>query len=365
MKKKILVNITTGLTPTGGLTTVMMNYYRVLDKSRVEIDFCSTNDVPSILLQELRDNGSQYFKLPPRSHIIAYMAALTKRSKGYDIVHIHANSATAVLELLSAKWSKVPCRIVHNHSSRCQCKLMSNSVMWLYRKLYTCAVACSEEAGNWLYGKGKFTILRNAIYVDRFVFNPDKRVEVRRTWGISDDEVLIGHVGKFMDAKNHPFLLELFAKYHERTPKARLMLVGDGELRDEVERAIRENNVSDSVILAGLRQDIPDLLQAFDLFVFPSIYEGMPLSVVEAQASGLPCVVSDAVTPLINIGRDVVQLPLAKGTDYWCDYLCNTHYGLSRRSRCEQNYELITKAGYNIKTEANNLLRLYGVECER
>lgn len=270
MKKRILVNITTGLTPTGGLTTVMMNYYRVLDKSRVAIDFCSTNDVPPVLLQELHSNGSKYFKLPPRIHVLAYMAALTRRSKGYDIVHIHANSATAVIELLAAKWANVQCRMVHNHNSRCQHKMLSNCVLWLYKRLYTYAVACSEEAGNWLYGKGNFTILRNAISVDRFVFNPDKRAEVRRTWGISEGEILIGHVGKFMDAKNHPFLLELFAKYHARTPNAKLMLVGDGKLRDEVERAIRENNVGDSVILAGLRQDIPELLQAFDLFVFPS-----------------------------------------------------------------------------------------------
>lgn len=111
--------------------------------------------------------------------------------------------------------------------------------------------------------------------------------------------------------------------------------------------------------MAGLRSDISDVLQAIDIFLFPSIYEGMPLSVVEAQASGLPCIISDAVTKMVNIGEDVIQLPLSKGADYWAEYLGNVKYELSRQERCERNTELITKAGYNIETEAENLMKIY------
>ena len=170
---------------------------------------------------------------------------------------------------------------------------------------------------------------------------------------------MIGHIGKFMEAKNHSFLIEVFAKYHALQPKSKLLLIGDGELRHLVEAAIDKNKVNDCVILAGLRSDIPELLQAMDIFLFPSIYEGMPLSVVEAQASGLPCIISDAVTKMVNIGEDVIQLPLSKGADYWAEYLGNVKYELSRQERCERNTELITKAGYNIETEVENLMRIY------
>lgn len=119
---------------------------------------------------------------------------------------------------------------------------------------------------------------------------------MRCVFGFKDDEYVVGHIGIFMEAKNHSFLIEVFAKYHALQPKSKLLLIGDGELRHLVEAAIDKNKVNDCVILAGLRSDIPDVLQAIDIFLFPSIYEGMPLSVVEAQASGLPCIISDAVT---------------------------------------------------------------------
>ena len=192
-----------------------------------------------------------------------------------------------------------------------------------------------------------------------FKFDVVKRLIMRHNFGFGDDEYVIGHIGKFMEAKNHSFLIEVFAKYHALQPKSKLLLIGDGELRHLVEAAIDKNKVNDCVILAGLRSDIPDVLQAIDIFLFPSIYEGMPLSVVEAQASGLPCIISDAVTKMVNIGEDVIQLPLSKGADYWAEYLGNVKYELSRQERCERNTELITKAGYNIETEAENLMRIY------
>lgn len=357
--KNILVVITTAFTSAGWLTTVMMNYYRMMNKEEVKIDFASTNNPPQMLLDEIHASGSEYYQLPDRKNVLAYFFALKQLCRGYDAIHVHANSATAVIELQAAMWAGIKIRIIHNHNSRCRHNILSRLFLLLYRCSFTQAIACSNEAGEWLYGREGFIILRNAINSKRFKFDEVKRLTMRSDFGINDDEIVIGHVGKFVEAKNHSFLIEVFAKYHALQPKSKLLLIGDGELRHLVEAAIDKNKVNDCVILAGLRSDIPELLQAMDIFLFPSIYEGMPLSMVEAQASGLPCIISDAVTKMVNIGEDVIQLPLSKGADYWAEYLGNIKYELSRQERCERNFKLITKAGYNIETEAENLMKIY------
>ena len=357
--KNILVVITTAFVPTGGLTTVMMNYYRMMNKEEVKIDFASTNNPPQVLLDEIHASGSEYCQLPDRKNVLAYFFALKKLCRGYDGMHVNDNSDMALMQLHAAIWAGINIRIIDNHSSRSQHNLLNQLFLSLYRRSFTQAVACSDEAGEWLYGKNGFITLRNAINAKRFKFDVVKRLIMRHNFGFGDDEYVIGHIGKFMEAKNHPFLIEVFTKYHALQPKSKLLLIGDGELRHLVEAAIDKNKVNDCVILAGLRSDIPDVLQAIDIFLFPSIYEGMPLSVVEAQASGLPCIISDAVTKMVNIGEDVIQLPLSKGADYWAEYLGNVKYELSRQERCERNTELITKAGYNIETEAENLMRIY------
>ena len=362
MKEKVLI-VNTGGLGIGGITTHMLNYISVINRNKnYEIDVVATVLENQNIVDKFKSLGCGIIHLPHRQkQLLSYIMTLFRvMYKGnYDVVHIHGNSATAVLELQVAKWAGIKVRIIHNHTSCCQHKILNKLLLPEYRCSFTQAVACSNEAGKWLYGEGRFIILRNAINVRCFAFNVEKRMAMRHTLGFVDDEYVIGHIGAFMEAKNHPFLIEVFAKYHALHPNSRLLLIGDGELRPLAETAIDKNKVNDCVVLAGLRSDIPDVLQAMDIFLFPSIYEGMPLSVVEAQASGLPCIVSDAVTKLINIGEDVVQLSLNKGTDYWAEYLSNVNYQLSRQERCERNIELITQAGYNIETEAENLMKIY------
>ena len=173
------------------------------------------------------------------------------------------------------------------------------------------------------------------------------------------DDFVVGHIGKFMDAKNHEFLIKVFAAYHSNHPHTKLMLVGDGAWRSKVEGWVAQSGCADSIILAGLRSDIPAIVQAFDVFVFPSIYEGLPLTTLEAQASGLPCVISSNVTEAVNIGRDVVMKDLADGIDSWATAIDYFDYSLSREERSCQNQKLITDAHFNIKSEANKLLNIY------
>lgn len=359
--KRVLVVITTAFVRTGGLTSVMMNYWRAMDKTGLSFDFASTNQVDDLLNEEIAKEGCRYYQLPPRNHILGYFNALRKLCKGYDIVHVHANSATSVIELLAAKMAGVPKRIHHNHTSKTQHPFLNKVLSPIFKQSYTDAVACSDAAGEWLFGKGKYTVLPNAIDIDKFKYNPAERNRIRQEFGIEDDEFVVGHIGKFMDAKNHEFLIKVFAKYHSKSPKSRLLLVGDGEWRPKIEGWVANSGCPEAIVLAGLRSDIPAIIQAFDIFVFPSVYEGLPLTTLEAQASGLPCIISSNVTKDVCIGRDVMMKDLSDGVDGWAEMLDKFDKSISREERCEENYKLITDDHFNIKREADELLNFYSL----
>ena len=351
--KRILVIITTAFTATGGLASVMLNYYRSLDKKGLQIDFASTNTITPDLNDEIQKNGSKYYQLPKRKNIIRYWKAVKCLSRNYDVVHLHANRSTAVIELSAAKNAGVPKRIHHNHTSKTQHPFINAVLHPFFMHSFTDAIACSQLAGDWLFGKNNYKILRNAINIAKFEYNNDVRVLIRNEFGIKEEDFVVGHIGKFMDAKNHEFLIKVFAEYHLKHPNSKLLLVGDGEWRSKVESWVADSGCADSIILAGLRTDIPAIVQAMDVFVFPSIYEGMPLTVLEAQASGLPCLISS------NVTSDVKMKDLADGVKDWADSIDSFDYAISREVRCHNNYELITKAGYNIENEANELLKIY------
>jgi len=357
--RRILVVFTTAFVRTGGLTSVMMNYWRTMDKNGLCFDFASTNKIEKLLYEEISKEGCRYYQLPPRKSVLNYFYALRKLCKGYDVVHVHANSATSVIELMAAKKAGVPRRIHHNHNSRTSYPYLNKLLHPLFVHSFTDAVACSDEAGEWLFGKGNYVVLPNAINVDKFRANPTVRKRVRKEFGIRDDEFVVGHIGKFVNAKNHKFLIDIFDKYHSIHPKSKLLLVGDGILRPQIEKWVGESSCTNSIILAGLRSDIPAMVQAFDVFVFPSIFEGLPLSVLEAQSSGLPCIISTNVSDGVNVGSDVIMKDLADGAKSWAEAIDKFNRGISREERCEQNYKLITEAHFNIKSEADKLKKIY------
>lgn len=357
--KRILVVITTAFVKTGGLASVMLNYWRALDKTGFIFDFASTNIIEDSLNYEISKEGSKYYQLPKRRNIPAYFNSLRNLCIGYDIIHVHANSATSIIELIAAKKSGISKRIHHNHTSKTRYPILNKIIHPLFLHSYTDAIACSEVAGNWLFGKGNFNILPNAIDLEKYRFSEKTRNLIRAEFGIKKEEFLVGHIGKFMDAKNHNFLIKVFSSYHSKHPKSKLMLVGDGEWRNKIERWVSESGCSDSIILTGLRSDINKIVQAFDVFVFPSIFEGLPLSVLEAQSSGLPCLISSNVADAVNVGRDVVMKDLSDGEDSWADAIEKFDYSMSREERSEINYKLLTKAHFNIITESNKLLQIY------
>ncbi len=303
-ERKILIIITTGFVPWGGLTTVAMNYYRAMDKSGLQIDFASCNKAAQSLAEELEQNSSKYIQLPDRQkHVMKYMSVLYSRLKKehYDVVHIHGNSATMAIDLLPAWLAGVKKRIVHVHNIRNQHEKLGKLLSPFMNSFLTDRLAVSKEAGGYLYGKEPFCILNNAIDVEHYRYNQELRKKCRETWGIPTDAFVVGTVGKMNAQKNQMFLLEVFAGVLKTMPDTKLLIVGDGELREELVRKAQLLGVEGSCILAGMQEDVAEFLSAMDVFVFPSIYEGISLALVEAQASGMNCYYTNSLT-----GRGII-----------------------------------------------------------
>lgn len=301
--KRVLNIITTSYVPYGGLTTVAMNYYRNIDHSAFQIDFASTNECPQILEEELRANNSRYYKLPNRTTSpLSYMKKLRNICREYDAVHIHGNSATTVLELIPARLAGVEKRIVHIHNTKCDHSFAHRLLYPLMKLNMTDAIACSGAAGEWIFKDGNFIVLNNAIDLSKYSYNETSRRMIRKKYNIDMDSLVVGHVGKIVEQKNHLFLIDVFKKITENNEKARLLLVGDGVMRNTVEEKIKTMNMENKVIFAGMHESAAKFLSAMDMIVFPSLWEGLPLSLLEAQANGLPCIASDVITSEVNMG---------------------------------------------------------------
>lgn len=356
--KRILIAILTGMAPTGGLTTTMMNYYRQMNRQGLQIDFVSYNDDIGQLKSELAACGSQYFCLGSRNNVPRYFFRFLKLCRKYDVVHINGNSATATIELLAARMAGAKVRIAHNHTTKTEHPIIHKLLLPLFRNSYTVGLACSKQAGDWLFGNGKFSVLKNAIDAEKYRFNEDYRKRFRDEFGISGNAFLIGHVGKYNTSKNHLKLLEVFYEYQNSHENAWLLCVGYGPLQQQLEEKIKELGIENKVILTGERTDIPELLSTMDVFVFTSRWEGFGLAVIEAQASGLPCLLSDRVPKDVYLSDHVESLALEQDTTVWSakiDEMIIT----DRIGQCERNITSITEGGYNIKTETEKLRAIY------
>lgn len=356
--RRVLILITTAYIPTGGLASVMMNYYRNIDKSGLLIDFASTNEVPEVLVNELSQNGSQYYCLGARKNVLTYFRRLYKVCIGYDVIHVNGNSATTVIELLAAKMAGIRKRIHHNHTAKTEHRVLHNLMLPFFRHLYTVGLACSENAGNWLFGEGKFSVLRNAIETEKYRFSSSLREKYRGEYDIPSNAFVIGHVGKYNPIKNHFKLIEIFKEYYKIHKDAMLLCVGYGPLQKDLEEYIDELGLVGKVILTGERTDTPGFLSAMDVFVFPSKYEGLGMAVIEAQASGLPCLVSDRVPKDVFMSDHIYSAALEETSNKWVVMIDNMKVE-DRNTQSHKNIVSITEAGYNIKTEAGRLRELY------
>lgn len=335
----------------GGAETMIMNYYRAIDKNRVQFDFVSHFN-NGAYESEIKEMGGKIFRIPRFKgyNILSYMKAWDKFYKAhpeYEIIHVHCYKVAGLI-LSIAKKNGVKIRIVHSHTANAQYKFYENIVFSIFNKIAissaTHLYACGESAGKFLFSDRIFNVLNNAIDTVKFKCDIEKRNLIRNKLGV-DEYFVIGHVGRFMVAKNHKFIIEIFEEIYKVNKNARLLLVGSGDkLLYEIKKIVSDKNLNDAVIFTGARSDIPELMMAMDVFLFPSLYEGLPVTVVEAQASGLKTFISDRITDEVKITSLITVLSLNDSAEYWADEILKYSDGYERRNMSE----IITKAGYDI-----------------
>ena len=339
----------------GGIETMLMNYYRRMDREKIQFDFLVHRDFRADFDDEIEALGGRIYRVPAMNPASgSYRKALADffRTHPYRVVHCHLNYMSGGV-LAVAKQAGVPVRIAHAHTAA-MAPGWKQSVRRLCKHLIpltaTHRFACSPEAGRAIFGKQNFSILANAI--DAVSFAPDETVrrEVRRELAL-EDAFTVMHVGRMVYAKNHEFLLDAFRELLNTEPGAKLVLVGDGELRSQIEEKAAQLP-GGSVRLLGSRTDIPRLLQAADVFVFPSRFEGMPVTMIEAQAAGLPCVKSDTVTEECIVTDLVTSLPTN-------DPVCWVDAIRAAKTARTDHLEDIQRSGYDITAAAEKLTRFY------
>lgn len=341
----------------GGLETMLMNYYRAIDRAKVQFDFLTHRDFRADYDDEIEALGGKIYRLPnlnPFSR--SYLGALDRffrEHPEYRIVHSHLDCMSAI-PLKAAKKHGVPVRIGHAHNSN-QPRDAKYLLKLFYKRMIagqaTQLFACSEEAGRWMFGNADFRVLNNAIDAGKYAFDADIRSTVRRELGLPADALVVGHVGRFDPQKNHRFLVEIFEKMPE---DARLLLVGDGVLRPDVEQQAEALGIRDRILFTGVRTDVDRLLQAMDVFLMPSLFEGLPVSIVEAQAAGLPCLISDKVPIECKKTELVTQIPLDASPAEWAEAVLS-----AAEAPRGDTLSRIREAGFDIRANAEWLQNYY------
>lgn len=286
----------------GGAETMFMNLYRGLDHEKYKIDFLVKERTDNGYEDEVLRNGDHIILVesPKKSGLLKYIVALKKCmiEKGpYDIIHSHMNDLSGLI-LFTAKIVKIPIRISHSHSASSANSYLKFTMGKLLVKCFANKrVACGKKAGSFLFGRSKFVVLPNAIEPSKYVMESnDERNKLRMNLNFSDDSIYLVHIGRFVEAKNHMFLLDIFSSLIHEDNRFKLLLLGDGPLLESVKDKAFKLSISKNIVFLGSVSNPWDYLKASDIFILPSLWEGLPVSVIEAQCSGVPCLISDVVT---------------------------------------------------------------------
>ncbi len=349
-----------------GQETFVMNVFRTIDRDKVMFDFLVTQSREGEYDKEIGELGGavRHLKLVtdggPLKRLKNFFILkefLKPLHDEYSSFHIHTQHAMdAMLDAMAAKLAGFRTVIVHSHSTSTLHHIKAHYICRPFLNyLPIVRLACSKKAGEWLYGKnGKYEVINNGIVTDSFLFNESSRNQIRVDEGWSYRTV-VGHVGSFSYPKNHSFLLDVFKEFLELQPDALLVMAGKGDLMEEIQSKAESMKIMSSVRFLGSRGDVNQLYSAFDALLFPSHYEGLPVTLVEAQAADLPCLISDAITTETDINPNLQRMSLDDDAAKWAQRL---NLMLSDRKRVDRKTEII-KAGYDIRTSANRLVEVY------
>lgn len=353
----------------GGAETMVMNYYRAIDKSKIQFDFMVHRQERGAYDDEIEAMGGRIFRMCPiyPQNLFRYQQMLKEffdNHPEYQILHSHM-SELGYFAFKEAIKHNVPVRICHAHSSpnfkiesfKEKLKVLPREILARgMRKLSTDFFVCSRIAGDWLFGKkneNKFIMMNNAVNASSFAYDKKTadKIKSEMKW---KDKIVVGHVGRLIIPKNHTFLIDIFQQFHVKHPQSILVLVGDGDQRENICNKIKKLNLEDSIILLGFRSDTANLYKAFDIFVFPSLYEGLPVSLVEAQSAGLSCIVSNTISTQAQILSNYSILSLKDSPEIWVNEI-EKHLHDKR----ENTIANIRKAKFDIYSNAEWLTNFY------
>lgn len=353
----------------GGAEAMIMNYMRNINRDVIQFDFLTNRDYRAAYEDEIERLGGRVYHMCPMypgkfRQYKREVREFLKEHPEYQIIHSNLEERS-YFALKEAKKLGVPVRISHSHNRPLgfNLKLIMRYYFRFMLKYYnTHMFSCGVEAGDWLYGKknrDKVIVMNNAIDAKQYTYDAEKAKEMRRALGVEEDRTLIGHVGRFFAQKNHSFLIDIFKAIHDKDANTVLLLVGGGEqddrLKNEMKQKVADLGLTDCVQFLGVREDVNEVMQAFDLFLLPSLFEGLPVTMVEAQASGLPCVISDKVPIQCDITGNVKVVALEDSPEKWAEVVLDYVKKFERRN----TFEVIQKAGFDIQENVKWLEGFY------
>tara|TARA_R110002033_G_scaffold143840_2_gene181939 strand:- start:10798 stop:11895 length:1098 start_codon:yes stop_codon:yes gene_type:complete len=358
----------------GGAESMIMNYYRNINRDKIQFDFLVHRKEKGAFDDEIERLGGKIFRVTqinpffPSSYYNE-LRAFFKKYTNYKIIHSHLNTFSC-FPLKIAHEFNIPFRIAHAHTATEKINFLDlfhpHHIKETLKKLtkaylkkniltYTTQrMSCGKKAGEWLFGPNEdFIILNNAIDAKKFIYNESIAKEYRKEFGYKN-ELIIGHIGNFSDAKNMPFLVQIFDALLKENENCRLLLVGDGPQKQKFESDVKKLTISHRVNFLGTRNDISNLCNLFDIFVFPSLYEGLPVTLIETQASGLKVFASKTITSDVALTTDLTFLPLSASPQKWAEQIIQ-----QSSYKRKNNYELIRSKGYDIMSNITLLENFY------
>lgn len=343
----------------GGAETFLINVYRHIDKEKVQFDFLLYSaERENTYIDEIEQMGGRVYLLPTKKE--GFLKSLLTirqvvKENDYKIVWRHTNTPFKAIDLIMAKWGGAEHTILHSHSANVRglVKISGKITRELFLQFVTERYACGVEAGKWMYGKKTYQIVKNGIDINKYRYHIDVRQKYREEFGLLDS-LVVGHVGRFEKVKNHEFLLKLLKKLIIENKKIVMVFVGEGPLMSEIHEKAVEFGLEKNIRFLGIRSDIPELLQMMDVFVLPSLWEGVPVTLVEAQAAGLPCVVSGNVPTEVKILSSMKFVGLEETIETWSDCIMNA----LKTERVDES-EKVRAAGYDVACVADELQRSF------
>lgn len=345
----------------GGLETLLMNYYRSIDRSKIQFDFLTHRKHTQDYEHEIKQLGGKIYKINPLNPFsLKYrkeLNAFFQNHPEYKIVHSHLDCMSSI-PLKYARINDIPIRIAHSHNAS-----QEKNIKYLLKLYYkhqisknaTHLFSCGVKAGQWMFGNRTFQVLNNTIDVDSFSYSTTIREKYRKDYKLTNN-IVIGNVASFKDAKNHSFIIDVFYHIKNINPNYKLVLVGNGKLFSKIEFKIKKLNLEKDVLLLGVRDDVNNLLQMFDIFFLPSLYEGFPVSLVEAQCSGLQCVTSKNVSDECDLTDLVHHYSLEDDAEEWAKKIIELSENINFR---HDNSNILTLKGFNTIDEVQKLSDFY------